>query len=407
MIRLLIVEEALKDRIGHWYEYNKAIVNEARRNGAEVTLLAHRKILDDLREELDAIPFFPVTSWDQVYNHRSPWRRYVGILRHNREIAALLTKHFKQQNTPYDIVLVPTTVLFHWLAWRWLVFRGSGRWFRKVVLTTRNNAGEYDVLSGSYRFRGSSRVLAKVLRSFAGPVSRGEVELASDSVRLAEQHSRLGGVRFETYCHPRTSDHLPLSRRETREETVFTALGPPRYEKGSDLILFAVEHLLRDQPDFPARFVIQWNSDVFFPDGRECRVSEFLSTHPKVSFIRTALTTEEYQRWLDGSDYVLLPYRREQYHARLSGIAIEAFQSGASCICISDTWVETCMNEIGKGIAMKTDQGEELRDSIIQAAAEREPLMTAEDIVKARVLHSPSAFVRKLGILRTAASDAT
>ena len=36
MARILIVEEALKNRSGHWYEYNRAIVEEARERGHKV-----------------------------------------------------------------------------------------------------------------------------------------------------------------------------------------------------------------------------------------------------------------------------------------------------------------------------------------------------------------------------------
>ena len=398
---LLIVEEALKNRNGHWYEYNRAIAAEARKQGVTVTILAHKEIEAEIQIELDALPFFPVTSWDQIYNHSVPFIRYIGILRHNFLIARLLENYFKKQNHIYDVVLVPTTVLYHWLAWRWLVHRGAGNWFRKVVLTTRNNAAEYDPSKGDYLFRGSARLLAKVLRSFRGPVARGEVELASDSDRLAQQHSQLGNVHFETYCHPREIDHMPVRPRALRQVTVFAALGPPRFEKGSDLILVAVENLLRDQTDFPGRFVIQWNVEVYSPDGRQFVISQFLRSHPKVCFIQRALTTEEYQEYLDDADWLLLPYRREQYHARLSGIAIEAFQSGASCICIADTWVESCMKEIGKGIAMLDAKSDSLRVALIQAANAKDAAMDVDRILQARQAHSSAQFVRKLGLSRT------
>jgi glycosyltransferase involved in cell wall biosynthesis len=400
MAHLLIVEEALKNRNGHWYEYNRAIALEARHQGVTVTILAHKEIDPEIQIELDAVAFFPITSWDQVYNHSLPVIRYIGILRHNLLIARLLEAHFRQQTFPYDVVLVPTTVLYHWLAWRWLVRRGAGKWFRKVVLTTRNNAGEYDPSKGDYLFRGSARFLASVLRSFRGPVARGEVELASDSDRLAQQHSQLANVPFETYCHPRLNDGVSFRLPASGDEAVFAALGPPRYEKGSDLILIAVEKLLREQTDFPGRFIIQWNSDVYLPGGDQCVISEFLRTHPKVCFIQKSLTTEEYQAYIDDADWLLLPYRREQYHARLSGIAIEAFQSGASCICISNTWVETCMNKIGRGIAIKDDSSESLREALIQAVDINQSPMSVEQILQARKAHSPSEFVRKLGLSR-------
>ena len=93
MARILICEEALKNKSGHWYEYNKAIVNAARKRSHEVTLLAHQDIECDLCQELEAAPFFPVTSWDQSYNYPRAWKRYLGILR-SAQLPNQRTKHW-------------------------------------------------------------------------------------------------------------------------------------------------------------------------------------------------------------------------------------------------------------------------------------------------------------------------
>ncbi|MGB0154247.1 MAG: glycosyltransferase [Verrucomicrobiales bacterium] len=398
MARILIVEEALKNRSGHWYEYNRAIVEEARNQGHEVTLLAHTAIESDIRDELDAEPFFPVTSWDQVYYHPKAWRRYIGILRHNLSIAKLLQRHFNKLHEPYDIVLVPTVVLYHWLAWRWLVWQGTGNWFRRVILTTRNNAGEYNHESGSYVFNSSAKVLAAILRTYRGPVKRGSVELASDSSILCQQYEELCGLPFRAYPHPRPTRHLPIPANLTRESFVFSALGPPRYEKGSDLIVEAVETILNENPDFPGKFVIQWTEPVFSPDGVETVIPKSLKAHPKVELIRDSLSSEDYQRRIDESDVILVPYRRVQYHARLSGIVIEAFQSGIPCICTSNTWLSDCMDKIGKGISLTEESKDALIEGIKQLAKllQTRGKMREREILNARQAHCPEAFIDQL-----------
>ena len=394
MAKLLIVEEALKDRNGHWYEYNRAIVEEARRQGHEVTLLAHREIDPEIRDELEAEAFFPVTSWDLIYNYPAAWKRYLGILRHNFDIARRLQCHFKQQKEPYDIVLVPTVVLYHWLAWRWLVFRGAGRWFKRVVLTTRNNAGEYDATKQDYVFTSSAKVLAGLLKSFQRPVSLGYVEMASDSSRLAEQYEGLCGIPFRTYPHPRPTDHLPFPKAKDKTELVFSALGPPRYEKGSDLIVGVINRILQDNPDFPGRFVIHWTIQVYSPEGEETILPAEWDGHPKIELIRESLSSEDYQRRMDETDVILVPYRRSQYRARLSGIVIEAFQSGIPCICVSDTWLEDCMNEIGKGVSITEESEEELHQAIVEMAGDISTYQfTEKDVLAARRAYAPRAFM--------------
>lgn len=397
MAKLLIVEEALKNRSGHWYEYNRAIVEEARKRGHEVTLLAHREIESEIREELAAEAFFPVTSWDQVYYHPSAWRRYLGILRHNLSIAKLLRKHFKAQSTPYDIVLVPTVVLYHWLAWRWLVWRGAGKWFQRVVLTTRNNAVKYDPESRSHIFNPSAKVLARVLKSFRHSVGSGVVEFASDSSVLCRQYEELCSLPFNPYPHPRPTDHLPIPEKMPRNELVFSALGPPRYEKGSDLIVEAIQQILKEEPGFPGRFVLQWTKPVYSPEGAETTLPKEWENHPKVEVIRESLTSGEYQRRIDETSVILLPYRRSQYHARLSGIVIEAFQSGIPCICISDTWLEGCLSKIGKGSVMEEEAPERLAQAIQTIACELPTYQFSdEEIDSARSAHSPTSFLEQL-----------
>jgi glycosyltransferase involved in cell wall biosynthesis len=402
--RLLIVEEALKNRRGHWYEYNRAIIDEARRRNIHTTILAHQDIEEDLRLEMGAQPYFPVTSWDQVYYHPSGWRRYIGILRHNFRVARWMQRHFAS-NEPYDVVLVPTVVLYHWLAWRWLAFRGCGRHFRKLVLTTRNNAGEYDPVTRGYRYGASAKVLRRVVASFRSLVAAGRVELASDSSRLASQYGELCGVPFTTYPHPRPSDHLPLPGgrvRDPQRPLVFSALGPPRFEKGSDLILEAIRLVRQQRPELRLRFVLQWTANVYDASKKEIVPSAELEVDPQVEFIRRDLTSSEYQEQLDAADVLLVPYRRGQYHARLSGVAIEAFQSGVPCICVSDTWIADSVATIGSGIAIAEETAPALAKAMISLGDRYDEFrqLANQRIPLARRTHSPVTFVNMLFDLR-------
>lgn len=397
--RLLIVEEALKNRKGFWYEYNKAIVKEACSRGIDVTLLAHKAIENDIQKELNARSFFPKISFAQFYNHPNAFFRYFSIICNNILVFQLIRHHLKV-NPAYDIILVPTVTLYHWIAWRWLVLLGGGRWFQKVVLTIRNNAGEYNPEYRSYKFNTSARILAKIVRSFRRPVELKIVELASDSNRLADQHTKLTGLPFRTYPHPRPTNHLAVLRPEVgcKKQLVFSALGSPRYEKGSDLIVQAISILLKTEPKLPIKFTIQWNDRVFKPDGEEVFLSEELKHSEKVEVICRNLSSAEYQNRIDASDLMLLPYRRVQYYARVSGIAIEAFQSGIPCICIADTWLEECMNNIGAGYAIEKETAEALSSGILKVVKNYKTIRKYDlsKIIMARRMHSPEAFLDKL-----------
>jgi hypothetical protein len=80
--KLLIVEEALKDHRGHWYEYDKAVTDINRAIGVNVTLAAHQTVSQDIIQELNALPLFKYTNWDDIYNSPVALKRYWGILKH-------------------------------------------------------------------------------------------------------------------------------------------------------------------------------------------------------------------------------------------------------------------------------------------------------------------------------------
>ncbi|MFW2440691.1 MAG: glycosyltransferase [Arenicellales bacterium] len=397
--RLLIVEEALKNRNGHWYEYNKAILEEARSRGIEVTLLVHKDIEKEICDELGATPWFPATSWDQVYCRSNSVIRYFGFLRHNFLVARWMTRHFRK-NPPYDIVLVPTVVLYHWLAWRWLIIPGSGSWFKKAVLTIRTNVGKYDPDNNSYSFNLSTRIFGKILKTFKHSVKNNKVVFATDSNKLAEQYQLLSGIPFRTFPHPRTIDNLPVRDRNDINDKciVISALGPPRYEKGSDLIIGAMSKLIKHTPQLPLKFVLHWNKTDVLHDGNGVSISDEIKESDNVEIIRNNMSSHEYQKRIDETDLMLLPYRRHEYHDRLSGVAIEAFQSGASCICISNTWIEDCMKEVGSGISIKEESVDSLTRGILKYIenCEKYKSLANNNIQSARNFHSSAAFIDAL-----------
>jgi len=231
-------------------------------------------------------------------------------------------------------------------------------------------------------------------------IDEGNVEIASDSAKLAGQYANLCRVPIAVYPHPREVASPPAVSTRARQgsDVVMHALGPPRYEKGSDLVLQAITLVRQRRPALPIAFVIQWNARVFDPSGKESVPGPALESDPKVEFIRRDLTADEYEALLASSDCLLLPYRREQYHARLSGIAVEAFQAGVPFICVSDTWLSDAIVTMGAGTAIREETPNAVADAIIAVAEQiemyRSQARNRSSI--AREAHSARAFVGKL-----------
>jgi glycosyltransferase involved in cell wall biosynthesis len=251
-----------------------------------------------------------------------------------------------------------------------------------------------------YQYKSSAKILRKVVQSFASLVKSGRVEMASDSAVLCRQYHELCGVPFHPYPHPRTIpiNPVPWSNQAQTRSLVFSALGPPRIEKGSDLVLEAISLVRQRRPDLNIRFVLQWTDRLLRPTGEEILPTEAVTADPEVELLKSNLTSTQYLERLQRTDVMLVPYRQEQYHARLSGVAIEAFQAGVPCICISNTWIAETMANLGSGIAIDNENAESLAQAIISLASNYpEYKQRALDRAPAaRSTHAPEAFVCQL-----------
>ena len=190
--RLLVVEEALKGRVGHWYEYVKSVAELNQREGVAVTVGAHCQIDPAIAAEINAHPLFARTNWDGVYAHPRAWWRYLGIARHNWLVLRTMNR-FVRQHGPFDCLFAPTVVIHHIWGWRLLLLVQRKR-IGRMVLLFRNNAGAYAPGSSTPFFKRSAKVFEWALRSFVGVLRKGRAAFATDSTRLAREYELLCGI---------------------------------------------------------------------------------------------------------------------------------------------------------------------------------------------------------------------
>lgn len=374
--RLLVVEEALKNRTGHWYEYNKAVVLGSRRAGVETTLLAHRDVDPELTRELGAKPFFPVTCWDGGYFHPSPLRRYAGIGKHNASIYRMLNRFIAAEG-PFDCAFAPTVTIFHLFAWLWLarrhLHRGS---LKRIVLLTRNSAAAAVDSNGVATFRRSTQILGWVLKRLAAVDG---VCLCTDSTRLADEYRQLAGVEMATFPHPTeipASARLPKAR--TDDTVVFACLGPARWEKGTDLVIEAARLLSERDLPRPARIQIQPHLPIVTPDGSSFDPADsgFRAPTVELEILGSNLSSEAYAALLRESDCVVMPYRRQSYYARISGVAVEAMLYGKPVIYTKNTWMSDAIQRFGAGVGFEDESAQSLADAMERTIRERDRLAT-------------------------------
>lgn len=399
--RLLIVEEALQNYTGHWYEYDRAVTEFNRAAGVEVTVAAHRTVDPEIAAELNANPLFRYTNWDGVYYSPSAWRRYLGILKHNWYVYRTLDS-FLAESEGYDCIFVPTVVIYHWIAWLGLISKYHGRKFTRLVLFIRNNAGTYPNGTTHPVFQRHMVLLKKVLQAYQKWIQAGVVCLGTDSARHAAEYKLLAGLEVKVFPHPKvqlpTLHYSINSNRLPDAPVVFSCLGPARLEKGTDIFQEAILHLVRTKPNLNAKFVIQWNRDIIKEDGAILERSTELNQSGKVLFLTQDLTSDEYNTYLGQSDCIVLPYRRESYYTRLSGIAIEAAMLGIPLIYTRHTWLEDAVSQYGAGLGVNDQDPINLAEMIALMAASIDQYRASaqQRASLARAYHSSDHFLECL-----------
>jgi glycosyltransferase involved in cell wall biosynthesis len=116
--------------------------------------------------------------------------------------------------------------------------------------------------------------------------------------------------------------------------------GSARHEKGSDLLVDAVDEFCRRYPDSRVRFVLQ-------SVGGDAEHWKKLAGNPKVRLIPVYFADGEYVRQLQATDVLLLPYRRSSYSLRVSRVVIEAMVHGIPVVTTRGTTLASQAEESG------------------------------------------------------------
>ena len=480
-MRILIVEEGLKTGSGHWPVYIGGIASELRKAGDEVDVLVHRDATDSVVDSVGGVRWLNKSCWSD-----KDCQGFVGGLRHSYIFASDL-KRWILANEPYDFVCILTMRLQHLVAVTFLEMRcfqssgfsektrktrfltlfvqGFGEYVEgpaaekyrriqggwlgalKMLLASR---GRYFRFHGSsaYPFTGSPLLAWSCFRLIRRGVRQGSVVLAAETSQMRGQLENFAKCPVDLFPHPVVPSHPLNPAQESKsafidsgfsESTTSPSKNPiviicpgfARYEKGSDLLLGAIEAIVEErlrkaglEPTVEKKlsteserlhFIMQWPEPFAMPDGRLIgshedfasrtesfqngkylsRSGEEVDAGITVEFLNHNLTAEEYRRLLRGADFVILPYRKSSYHNRVSRVAIESAIEGVGLIYMAGTWTQEIVKLIGTGVEIAEESVSALKVAIFQAIRHSRKLSESGRI-RVRDYHSTQNFYRIL-----------
>lgn len=390
--RALVVEEALRDHKGHWFEYNRDIVNGLRRQGYHVDVFVHRDVEADLRETLEATPVFRYSVW-----HGSYRGGIKAVFWHNWRVMGDLRAALRHRE-PYDLVFAGNNMIHHVLAWR-VIMALNARQIRRLVLLFAVSPALPSPHPEQPQFAPKSFVYRGLLRAFSNLRNKGRVLFAAETPNTGRHIEVFAGGRV--HALPHATDGVPqraAAMASTHAPKCIGSMGVGRYEKGTELFQSAVKKLL-EVPEFATiRFSYQWQNDFTKPDGTIARVDPELDAHARVEVMRTFRGGSDYWALLEGIDLMVLPYRLTTYATRLSRVAIEAMILGIPMVVTRGSWLEQAMAETGSGVSFEDENTDSLV-AAIQEARQRYTELKELAVTRAplaRQHYSGETFARQL-----------
>jgi glycosyltransferase involved in cell wall biosynthesis len=367
--RWLIVEDALSNRTGHWFEYVQTFYRGLRNIGDKVDILVAQDAEPFIVSALDAKPILPKSIWPRVNDSSDPIIRFLRIPYHALHTYRSVSRYLRCQPSAireYDIVFVPTVLPHHLLGWHFLLKTQLRRSNTKFLFFFLSTPITYDKVTGRPTLEASpsGRLLRYLIRANAKNVESHRITLGTETRQLRDALTKATGVLFQYFPQP---VELYVNESEHNYPITFGCYGAARHEKGSDILQQAILRFIESNPESRARFVIQWIDD--FRDGSGCIVQKnlVLQKDSRVDFINRYFKDREYAEHLSKTDIILLPYRRSSYDLRGSRLAIDAMVNGRPVIVTKGIAPACQIHEFGSGIECDDGSAKSLGTAIREA----------------------------------------
>lgn len=357
---LCVVDNSLRDFVGHHFEYIRSLSESATEHGVPFVVLGHR----EASPEFDRV--FPVERVFARSHYDMPSRIrkisfVINPLVQNYSLYRGLRSALQSRVQSNWVVFAPSidhNELFAFASW---IRRLPKQRRPKVVLCLRWSYFQFPVLGKMERYGYLARLAFRRLDHFD------RVYLATDSERLAGEYARLTDLRMELLPIPHTENLSGATtglRRNGRLRFVY--LGGARKEKGFDVFARAALRMENKDVEFAFQSYLDDPRDMESPAARAELEG---SRRTDLILLNTPLNSSAYRDLLQSADVVVIPYRQQYYRSRTSGILAEAIAAGKPVITTADTWMADQVRQYGVGITFKDGDIPDLIRAIETAAA--------------------------------------
>ena len=372
-MHLIIADHTLKDYQGHSFEYCNSIRNIALKKGWEVTTLGTCEINQEVKSQLNAIPFFKYDFFHQFalpsFTNLLPskfsnflnsrWNAY----QHNQTLFNTLCKLLGSLKTTD-----PTLILFPTFSFNDII--GITRFAEKLPRASNTQIAMVQHFTSRPNLEKDHfphRLYKHALDYLSQSLAKNRIHLFTDSQDLNDEYKFYTNKPFKILPIPHTF-HTDLKPQieSKQEKLVVGYLGDARTNKGFHLIPEAIKLVNISLGDHSLHWKIQANIRNH-QEWQTVQAVNLLKTNPCIQLHHTAMDTNAYHKMMAEIDIFMLPYTLENYHSQTSGVFSEIRGLGKVSVVTRGTWMAREITRSGGGILCMPEDSKSLADAIIES----------------------------------------
>lgn len=350
---IIIVDNFLQGFSGHFFEYDNSIAKELKKRNINTFIFCNEKANFNNKEAFEFSPYFKKKSIKFGKNDGrliSLINKFIDSFFFFRDLLEL-KGHINSQKS--STIFVPNVILSNLFPIILFVFIGKFT-DKRVILFFRHSL--LNAINSPIVYKSACRLLK----------NRKNVVVVSDSEIIVNECKKYLSISAHLLPIPHTVENKQNVGISFQNKLRVVFPGEARLEKGADIVIGAIDILVKGGKGNDFEFFIQYNSssNTAFDVGFRKRLNNLKD---KCSLrINTVLSSEEYQKQLIESDVILTPYYPDYgYNARTSGIFTEAAAMGKVIITTPRTWMAYQIENLkAEGLIIEKITAEDLAEAI-------------------------------------------
>jgi glycosyltransferase involved in cell wall biosynthesis len=378
--KLVIINEFLENKVGHYYEYDKSVMQTFQQQGIECVLYAKDTVSDEIKEELNAVPYFS-------YNPKLKIRKlkiigpllyrfynWNSLLQQVKKIIEIETK-----NNESVSFFIPNIFWYNVLP----ILSAFSRSHTSVGFLYRTSILEPIEISKSFE----PFILRLYNHAFKKISQNKEARFFTDSEVIAAEFQNQYHAPMSVLPIPHVFDsQMTLTKTDPSLFRLYLP-GGARIEKGTEVITQALEYLGQYHPNEMKHIVVVMQ---LFGDKEKEELEalkkriELLSCQ---SLFLGKLNSDEYQYEFNAADIILIPYLNDRgYRARTSGVLAEAIACSKPFITTQGSWMDIQSKQYKTGASIEDSNSKDLASALLD-------MMTHYEAYKQKAIEAKQAWM--------------